>query len=74
MSLARPDDLAGVLRVAPGQARPHNLVSSRRDWASLLTRGVPAASLSSRLGGLFSLCGHAHRLRADMAVTAGLGR
>ena len=74
MTLLRPDDLAGVLRVAPGQTRPHNLVSSRRDWAALLTHGVPAASLSSRLGGLFSLCGHAHRLCADMAVTAALGR
>ena len=74
MSVANPDDLAGVLRVAPGQARPHNLVSSRRDWATLLTHGVPAASLSSRLGSLFSLCGHAHRLCADMAVTAVLGR
>ena len=74
MSVANPDDLAGVLRVAPGQARPHNLVSSRREWATLLTRGVPAASLSSRLGSLFSLCGHAHRLCADMAVTAALGR
>ncbi|WP_198674602.1 hypothetical protein [Rhodoferax ferrireducens] len=74
MTLSRPDDLAGVLRVAPGQARPHNLVSSRRDWAALLTRGVPATSLASRLGSLFSLCGHAHRLCADMAVTAALGR
>lgn len=74
MSVANPDDLAGVLRVAPGQARPHNLVSSRRDWATLLTHGVPATSLSSRLGSLFSLCGHAHRLCADMAVTAVLGR
>lgn len=74
MSLLRSDDLAGVLRVAPGQARPHNLVSSRRDWAALLTRGVPAASLSTRLGSLFGLCAHAHRLCADMAVTAALGR
>lgn len=74
MSLLRSDDLAGVLRVAPGQARPHNLVSSRRDWAALLTRGVPAASLSTRLGSLFSLCAHAHRLCADMAVAAALGR
>lgn len=74
MSLGWPDDLAGVLRVAPGQARPHNLVSSRRDWAALLTRGVPATSLSTRLGSLFSLCSHAHRLCADMAVTAALGR
>ncbi|MEO8120583.1 MAG: hypothetical protein ABI606_14850 [Rhodoferax sp.] len=74
MSLGRPDDLAGVLRVAPGQARPHNLVSSRRDWAAFLTRGVSAASLPSRLGSLFSLCAHAHRLCADMAVTAALGR
>lgn len=74
MSPLWSDELAGVLRVAPGQARPHNLVSSRRDWAALLTRGVPAASLSARLGSLFSLCGQAHRLCADMAVTAALGR
>jgi len=74
MSLRRPDDLAGVLRVAPGQACPHNLVSSRRDWAALLTRGVSAASLPSRLGSLFSLCAHAHRLCANLAVTAALGR
>lgn len=74
MSLASPEDLAGVLRVAPGQPRPHNLVSSRRDWAALLTRGVPAATLPARLGSLFSLCGQAHRLCADMAVTSALGR
>ena len=74
MTLSRPEDLAGVLRVAPGQARPHNLVSSRRDWAALLTRGVSAAALPSRLGSLFSLCAHAHRLCANLAVTAALGR
>lgn len=70
MSLLRSDDLAGVLRVTPGQPRPHNLISTRRDWAALLTRGVPAASLPTRLGSLFSLCGHAHRLCAEMAVAA----
>ena len=74
MSLLRSDDLSGVLRVAPGRARPNNLVNSRRDWAALLTRGVPAASLPTRLGSLFSLCAHAHRRCADMAVTAALGR
>lgn len=74
MSVARPDDLAGVLRVTPGQARPHNLMSSRRDWAALLTRGMSAAALPSRLGSLFSLCAHAHRLCANLAVTAALGR
>lgn len=74
MSLLQPDELAGVLQVAPGQPRPHNLLSSRRDWAGLLTRGVPAASLSTRLGSLFSLCAQAHILCADMAVAAALGR
>ena len=74
MTLTRANDLAGVLRVMPGRPRPHNLVSSRRDWAALLTRGVPAASLANRLGSLFSLCGHAHRLCAEMAVNAALGR
>jgi hypothetical protein len=70
MSQMQPDDLAGVLRVAPGQPRPHNLLSSRRDWAALLARGVPAAALSTRLSSLFSLCGQAHHLCADMAVAA----
>lgn len=74
MSLMKHDDLTGGLSVAPGQPCPHNLISGRRDWAFLLTRGVPATYLSSRLGSLFSLCGQAHRLCADMAVTAALGR
>lgn len=74
MSLMQPDDLAGRLRVAPGQPCPRNLLSSRRDWASLLTRGLPASALSSRLGNLFNLCGHSHRLCADLAVAAALGR
>lgn len=74
MSLLQPEDLAGRLRVAPGRPCPHNLLNSRRDWAALLTRGLPATALSSRLGSLFSLCGQAHRLCADMAVAAALGR
>jgi len=73
MSLLQPDDLAGVLRLVPGLPRPHNLVSTRRDWAALLTRGVPASSLAPRLGSLFSLCAHAHRLCADLAVAAAQG-
>lgn len=67
------DDLAGVLYVCPGQRRPHTLVSSRRDWAAWVTRGLPAADLATKLGGIFSLCAHSHRLCADMAVAAARG-
>ena len=73
MSVCRAGDLAGTLRMAPGQARPHNLVSSRRDWAALLTRGMPAAGLAARLASLYSLCGESHRLCARMAIAAAQG-
>jgi hypothetical protein len=63
-------DLAGHLRVAPGLTRPNNLVSSRRDWASQLTRGIAVNDLPTRLGSIFSLCAHAHVLCARMAVAA----
>ena len=73
MSLRQVDDLAGTLRIAPGQPRPHNLVSSRRDWAALLTRGMPAEALPTRLASLYSLCGESHRLCARMAIAAAQG-
>lgn len=72
MNPTQTDALAGVLHLFPGLHRPHNLRSTRRDWAALLTRGVSASSLSTRLSSLFSLCGHSHRLCADMAVAAAL--
>lgn len=73
MNVRQTADLAGTLRIAPGQARPHNLVSSRRDWAALLTRGMPAEALAARLASLYSLCGESHRLCARMAIAAAQG-
>ncbi|RFO94908.1 hydrogenase formation protein [Rhodoferax lacus] len=67
------DALAGKLRLSPGQARPHNLHSSRRDWAAAMTRGMAADGLAARLASIFSLCGESHRLCAQMAVAAARG-
>lgn len=68
------NELAGVLHLSPGVPCPHNLTSSRRDWAGVLTQGLPAANLPSRLASLYSLCGESHRLCAQMAVAAAQGR
>lgn len=73
MNTHQTHDLAGILRIAPGQPRPHNLRSSRRDWASLLTKGLPADTLADRLASIYSLCGKSHRLCASMAVVAAGG-
>ena len=73
MSQATTDALAGKLSLSPGQARPHNLQSSRRDWAAPLTRGMAADGLAARLASIFSLCGESHRLCAQMAVAAARG-
>lgn len=73
MNALQAGDLAGTLRIAPGRARPHNLLSSRRDWAALLTPGLPAGGLAVRLASLYSLCGESHRLCAQMAVAAAQG-
>jgi hypothetical protein len=73
MSQTQTDTLAGKLRLSPGQARPHNLQSSRRDWAAPLTRGMAADGLAARLASIFSLCGESHRLCAQMAVAAARG-
>lgn len=73
MSQATTDALAGKLRLSPGQARPNNLQSSRRDWAAPLTRGMAADGLAARLASIFSLCGESHRLCAQMAVAAARG-
>lgn len=67
------DSLAGMLRLWPGRAQPHNLSNSRRDWASLLCRGMAADALPARLASIFSLCGESHRLCAQMAVAAARG-
>lgn len=73
MTMLATDALSGVLRVRPGHGRPTNLRSTRRDWAAKITRGLPAQRLPDRLGSLFTLCGHAHRLCARMAVEAAQG-
>ncbi len=68
------DTLAGELRLHPGRPRPANIESTRRDYAALLTRGIPADQVSAVLGNLYTLCGHAHRLCSEMAVAAARGR
>lgn len=64
------DSLAGCLTVYPGRARPHNLVSTRPDWVNKLAQGKRASVLPDLLASLFSLCGHAHRLCANLAIQA----
>jgi hypothetical protein len=64
------DQLAGSLRVRPGAPLPEALHSGRQDWAGKIGRGQPASALPGLLSGLFSLCGHAHRLCAQLAINA----
>lgn len=71
MSVA--DALSGLLRLRPGQARPHNLLNSRPNWAGRLARGQRPADVPALLASLYSLCGHAHRLCAQMALQAARG-
>ena len=66
------DSLAGSLRVRPGAPLSGALHSGRQDWAGRIGRGQPAGALPGLLSGLFSLCGHAHRLCAQLAVNAAL--
>ena len=73
MSATSADQLAGNLRIAPGRPCPHGLHSSRRDWASHLTVGMPAHDLPARLGSIYSLCGESHRLCARMALAKANG-
>jgi len=68
------EPLGGALWWRAGQARPHNLRSTRPDWVGRIASGLPASRLPATLGSLFSLCGHAHSLCAGMAVNAALGR
>lgn len=68
------EPFGGRLWLAPGRPRPNNLRSTRPDWVARLTRGLPAQRLGATLASLFSLCGHAHRLCAELAVEAARGR
>ena len=62
--------LAGALRVVPGAPLPLALQSSRRDWAPKLAVGRPAAALPGLMASVFNLCSHAHRMCAQLALTA----
>lgn len=66
--------LDGRLVVRPGRPMPHNLHSTRRDWASTLVHGHKAAEAPATLANLYSLCGQAHRLCAQAAIDAASGR
>lgn len=72
--MTRLDALAGVLRLRPGRARPQGLVNGRPDWAATLAVGRPADEVPGLLASLYSLCGHAHRLCATLALEAARGR
>lgn len=61
-------DLAGTLRVRPGQ-RPA-LLGGRPPLAARLLRGHPAHAAAQRLPLLYSLCARAHRVAATLAVQA----
>lgn len=63
-------DLAGTLHLWPGAAMPHNLESTRRDWAARLAPGLKASALPGLLAAVFSLCGHAHRSTCLLALQA----
>jgi len=67
------DALTGVLRLRPGQPCPRSLENRRPDWAETLARGKPAAQVPGLLASVYSLCGHAHRLCAQMALAAAAG-
>ncbi|HEX8592950.1 MAG TPA: HoxV [Pseudomonas sp.] len=66
-SLAR---LGGSLRVRPGQQPP--IVGGRPALAATLLRGQPPQAAAQRLPLLYSLCGQAHRLTAELAVNTAL--
>jgi hypothetical protein len=63
-------DLAGSLTVRPGAPLAQALCSGRRDWAGRLGQGRPVADLPGLLASLFNLCSHAHRLCAQLAISA----
>ena len=67
------DALSGVLHVRPGRVRPHNLLGTRPDWAEPLTRGRTVSAVPGMLASVYSLCGHAHRMCAQLALQAAAG-
>jgi len=70
--MSTPLTLAGQVRLQPGQPLP-TVHSSRPDLAPRLAAGRRADELPALLGSLFTLCAHAHRLAARLAVAAARG-
>ena len=66
-------DLVGQVQLRPGTGHP-TLTSTRPALVGRLTQGRRPEELPLLLGSLFTLCGHAHQLAAQMAVDAALGR
>lgn len=62
--------LGGSLRVRPGQQPA--LVGGRPALAATLLRGQPPQTAAHHLPLLYSLCGQAHRLTAELAVNTAL--
>ncbi|MGF6737129.1 hydrogenase maturation factor HoxV/HupK [Paraburkholderia atlantica] len=68
MTAAMLAALAAQYRVRPG--RNDSIAGGRPPLAAALLRGQPVATAPARLSSLFSLCGLAHRLCAELAVGA----
>lgn len=62
--------LAGHLSIIPGAPMPHGLLSSRQDWAATLSANKPVDAVPGLMASLFSLCGNAHRVGAQLAIDA----
>lgn len=66
-------DLVGQVQLHPGPGHV-TLTSTRPALVARLTQGRRPEELPLLLGSLFTLCGHAHQLAAQMAVDAALAR
>ncbi|MBI5257198.1 MAG: hydrogenase formation protein [Burkholderiales bacterium] len=68
-----PSPLAGRVVLMPGRPLP-TVRNTRPDLAARLAPGRQADELPGLLAAVFTLCAHAHRLTAQRAVAAALGR
>jgi hypothetical protein len=62
-----------TLRLCPGAPVGRNLASGRQDLVPALAPGRPVAAWPALVGALYSLCGHSHRLCAELAIAAAMG-
>ena len=70
MSVVQVASMAGQLRVVPGAPLPRSLSSSRQDWAARVGAGQSVTLMPGLMASLFSLCGNAHRVCAQLAIDA----